>query len=72
MPDMTHSAVQAEHRAVDRQEERTAQIERMLEVLTRQATELQRLAALAAKDTRPTVNLLRKTKDAAPRSLKKR
>ena len=47
-------------------------IDQMLEVLTRQAAELQRLAALAAKDTSPTANLLRKTKDAGPSILKKR
>ena len=72
MPHMTHSAVQVENRAVDRQEERLIHVEQMLEVLTRQAAELQRLAALAAKDPSPTVNSLRKTKEAAPRLLKKR
>ena len=72
MPRMTHSAVQVENRAVDRQEERLIHVEQMLEVLTRQAAELQRLAALAAKDPSSTVNSLRKTKEAAPRILKKR
>ena len=72
MPDMPRSAVQVENRAVDRQEERLMHIDQMLEVLTRQAAELQRLAALAAKDTSPTANLLRKTKDAGPSILKKR
>jgi hypothetical protein len=69
---MTRSGVQVENRAMDRQEERLMHVNQMLEVLTRQTAELQRLAALAAKDTSPTASLLRKTKDAAPRILKKR
>jgi hypothetical protein len=72
MPHMTRSAVQVENRAVDRQEERLIHVEQMLEVLTRQAAELQRLAALAAKDASPAVNGLHKPKNGAPRILKKR
>jgi hypothetical protein len=50
MPGVGRGAIQAEDRAEDRQEERLTHLDQMLEVLTRQAAELQRLA-LATKNT---------------------
>ena len=47
-------------------------IDRMLDILTSQTAELERLAALTAKDTSSTVKTPRKANDTFPRNREKR